>query len=78
MDSYLISLIGDQWKRSTRNELHRGIELTKRLFGFAHKIRVETIVPDTKVKEIVDTTKHDGTIRGKMLISDVLDHLDLK
>ena len=28
--------------------------MTKRLFDFARRISIETIVPDTKVKEIVD------------------------
>jgi nitrogen regulatory protein PII len=39
---------------------------------------VETIVPDTKVKEVIDAIKQDGTVKGKMFISDVLESLDFK
>ena len=45
---------------------------------FARRIRVETIVPDTKVKEVIDAIKLDGTIKGKMFISDVLESLDIE
>ena len=42
---------------------------TKEMFvpEFARRIRVETIVPDTKVKEVIDAIKVDGTIKGKCL-----------
>ena len=53
---------------------------TKEMFvpEFARRIRVETIVPDTKVKEVIDAIKQDGTVKGKMFISDVLESLDIK
>src|SRR3978361_1841687 len=40
---------------------------------FARRIRVETIVPDAKVKEIIDAVKQDGSIKGKIFITDVLE-----
>ena len=38
---------------------------------FARRIRVETIVPDSKVEKIINAIKQSGTYQGKIFISDI-------
>ncbi len=44
---------------------------------FAKRTKVEVIVPDPKVEEIINEIKQDGTIKGKIVISDILGAQDL-
>src|SRR5919107_363886 len=40
---------------------------------FASRIRVELIVEDPKVMEIIDAIKRDGNIKGNIFVFDILD-----
>ncbi|MER5174783.1 MAG: P-II family nitrogen regulator [Candidatus Nitrosocosmicus sp.] len=44
---------------------------------FARRIKVEAIVPDTEVEKIINAIKQDGLIKGKIVISDILETQDL-
>ena len=45
--------------------------------AFARRTRVETIVPDSKVNEIIESIKKSGTFQGKIFICDISESLDI-
>jgi nitrogen regulatory protein P-II 1 len=45
--------------------------------GFARRTRVETIVPDSKVNEIIDSIKKSGSFQGKIFICDISESFDI-
>jgi len=53
------------------------VEITTHVFDFARRISIETSVPDTKVKKIVDTMQHNLTrwnYQRKIFLYDVESH----
>ncbi len=44
---------------------------------FARRTKVEVIVSDTKVMEIINAIKRDVSIKGKIVITDILETQDL-
>ncbi len=45
--------------------------------GFARRTRVETIVPDSKVNEIIESIKKSGSFQGKIFICDITESFDI-
>jgi nitrogen regulatory protein P-II 1 len=44
---------------------------------FVRRTKVEVIVPDVKVEEIINAIKQDASIKGKIVISDIVETQDL-
>ncbi len=44
---------------------------------FVSRLRVELIVEDAKAKEITNTIKHDGNIKGNIFVYDVSESHEL-
>ncbi len=65
-------------KRNASEKIIQGYRTSEKFIPeYARRIKVETIVPDTKVEEIVNAIKQDASIKGKIFISDVLETQDL-
>ena len=45
--------------------------------AFARRTRVETIVPDSKVNEIIESIKKSGSFQGKIFICDISESFDI-
>ena len=45
--------------------------------AFAPRLRIETIVHEQKVKEIIDAIKLNGTFLGKIFVLDVPESYDI-
>jgi nitrogen regulatory protein P-II 1 len=65
-------------KRDVSEKIVQGYRTNEKFIPeFARRTKVETIVPDTKVEEIVNAIKQDSSIKGKIFINDVLESQDL-
>jgi nitrogen regulatory protein P-II 1 len=65
-------------KRDVSEKIVQGYRTNEKFIPeFARRTKVETIVPDTKVEEIVNAIKQDSSIKGKIFIYDVLESQDL-
>ena len=65
-------------KRDVSEKIIQGYRTSEKFIPeFARRTKVETIVPDTKVEEIINAIKQDASIKGKIFIYDVLESQDL-
>ncbi len=65
-------------ERKFRENLAKGYKTQEKFAPvFVRRIRVETIVPEHKVKEIVESIKQKGIFQGKIFICDISESYDI-
>ena len=70
--SYFNIMGQGELERKFKERMKEGYKTQERFVpAFAPRLRIETIVPEQKVKEIVDAIKLNGTFLGKIFVFDV-------
>ncbi len=76
--SYFNIMGQGELERKFRERMKEGYKTQEKFVpAFAPRLRIETIVPEEKVKEIIDAIKLNGTFLGKIFVFDVLESYDI-
>ena len=76
--SYFNIMGQGELERKFRERMKEGYKTQEKFVpAFAPRVRIETIVPEEKVKEIIDAIKLNGTFLGKIFVFDVSESYDI-